>query len=341
MANDAMTPRQSEPWISGQIALLERMLLIRHAEGRLAQTAKEVGLPGGVHLSIGQEASAVGICSCLEGDDWMTSTHRGHGHFLAKGGDVKTMFAEIWGKSSGICQGMGGSMHVADFSKGIIGANGIVGGGLAIATGAALAAQLDGRFRAAVCFFGDGAANQGVFMETMNVSSIWKLPTIFVCENNGLSEFTVSSTVTAGRLADRARAFDMPVEVVDGNDIRAVQAAAQAAVERCRRGEGPSYIETVTYRIHGHLEAEDLILAGGFYRTADEIDIWRAEDRDPIARFRTLLAKEGICDAARFAELDANARRIVDEAVAFADAGDAADTELVFTLMAGKSKANA
>ncbi|MBA2933473.1 thiamine pyrophosphate-dependent dehydrogenase E1 component subunit alpha [Sphingomonas sp. CGMCC 1.13654] len=313
--------------------MLERMLLIRHAETRLARTAKETGLPGGVHLSIGQEASAVGICSQLETDDWMTSTHRGHGHFLAKGGDVDTMFAEIWGKRTGICRGMGGSMHVADFSKGIIGANGIVGGGLAIATGAALAAQLDRRGRAAVCFFGDGAANQGVFMESMNVSSIWKLPTIFVCENNGLSEFTVSSTVTAGKLADRARAFGMPVEVVDGNDVRAVASVARAAVERCRRGEGPSYIEAVTYRIHGHLEAEDLILAGGSYRTPEEIDIWRKADRDPISRFRDLLAAEGLCDPETFAAMDDAALEQVEAAVAFAEGSEAADPDLARQLM--------
>ncbi len=339
MASEAVTKGQAGPWADEQIELLERMLLIRHAEARLAQTAKDVGLPGGVHLSIGQEASAVGVCSCLDVDDWMTSTHRGHGHFLAKGGEVDSMFAEIWGKNTGICKGMGGSMHVADFSRGIIGANGIVGGGLAIATGAALAAQLDGKGRAAVCFFGDGAANQGVFMESMNVSSIWKLPTIFVCENNGLSEFTVSSTVTAGKLSDRARAFGMPVEVVDGNDVRAVQAAAKAAVERCRRGEGPSYIETVTYRIHGHLEAEDLILAGGSYRTADEIDAWRAEDRDPVSRFRALLAEEGLCGADRFAELEQRAKEKVDAAVTFAEAGEPADTKLVFELMFVEPKA--
>lgn len=333
MANTAGTEGQGEPWIAEQLALLERMLLIRYAEAQLAQTAKEVGLPGGVHLSIGQEASAVGVCSCLEVDDWMTSTHRGHGHFLAKGGDVNGMFAEIWGKRSGICKGMGGSMHVADFTKGIIGANGIVGGGLAIATGAALAAQLDGKGRAAVCFFGDGAANQGVFMESMNVSTIWQLPTIFVCENNGLSEFTVSATVTAGKLSDRARAFGMPVEVVDGNDVRAVRAATKAAVERCRRGEGPSYIEAATYRIHGHLEAEDLILAGGTYRTPEEIEIWRANDRDPISRFRSLLTNEGILDDDKFATLDRAAKERVDAAVAFADAGEPADTGLVYDLM--------
>src|ERR1700722_17746347 len=236
------------------IDLYERMLLIRCAEQKLANLVAEVGLPGGVHLSIGQEAVATGICSRLAPRDWITSTHRGHGHFLAKGGDESQMFAEIWGKSAGICKGMGGSMHVADFSRGIIGANGIVGGGLAIATGAAYAAKLDGDGRATVCFFGDGAANQGVFMECMNVSAVWGLPIIFVCENNGLSEFTVSSTVTAGEISDRARAFGIPCSVVDGNDVLAVVAVAEAAVTRCRHDQGPSFIEAKTYRIRGHLE---------------------------------------------------------------------------------------
>jgi pyruvate dehydrogenase E1 component alpha subunit len=324
---------QSGLRVAEPLQLLRRMLLIRHAEQKLADTVKEVGLPGGVHLSIGQEATAVGVCSQLDDDDWITSTHRGHGHFLAKGGDLGQMFAEIWGKRTGICRGMGGSMHVADFARGIMGANGIVGGGLAIATGAGLAAQLDGHGRAAVCFFGDGAANQGVFMEGLNVSTVWGLPTIFVCENNGLSEFTVSSTVTAGRLSDRARAFGIPVAEVDGNDVRAVAEATAEAVGRCRAGGGPSYIEATTYRIHGHLEAEDLFLGGGFYRTADEIDAWRGSDRDPILRFRDVLIAEGVLDAERYETFAAEAATLVEEAVAFAEAGEPADEALVYELM--------
>src|SRR5580700_3659671 len=185
------------------LALYERMLLIRRMEERLRSDAAAGNLPGAVHLYIGQEAIATGVCAQLRDTDWITSTHRGHGHFLGKGGDPKAMMAEIWGKRTGICQGMGGSMHVADFSKGILGANGIVGGGFAIATGAAFGAKLRAEGRIAVCFFGDGAANQGVFMESMNISSVWNLPTVFVCENNGLSEFTVSSTITGGHLVDR------------------------------------------------------------------------------------------------------------------------------------------
>ena len=175
--------------------------------------------PGSLHLYIGQEAVAVGVCAQLGDRDYVTSTHRGHGHYLAKGGDVAAMFAEIWGKREGICRGMGGSMHVADLSKGMLGANGIVGAGLAIATGAAFGAQLDGDGKVAVCFFGDGAANQGVLMETLNVAAVWGLPVIFVCENNTFSEFTPVGEITAGRIGDRARAFDVPTHVVDGNDV--------------------------------------------------------------------------------------------------------------------------
>src|SRR5271169_703566 len=182
------------------LQLYTRMLTIRRAEECLARLGQEGKFPGGVHLYIGQEAVAVGVCAHLEERDWITSTHRGHGHFLAKGGDPNAMMAEIWGKRTGICRGMGGSMHVADVSKGILGANGIVGGGLAIATGAAFGAKLDGDGKVAVCFFGDGASNQGVLMETLNVSSLWGLPVVFVCENNGFSEFTPSAEVTSGRI---------------------------------------------------------------------------------------------------------------------------------------------
>ena len=183
------------------LRLYETMLLIRRTEERLRDDAAAGKLPGAVHLYLGEEAVAAGVCAHLTDRDYATSTHRGHGHFLAKGGDVKTMMAEIWAKREGICRGMGGSMHVADVSKGILGANGIVGAGLSIATGAAFGAKLDGDGKAAACFFGDGAANQGVLMETLNIASLWQLPVIFVCENNGFSEFTPAAQVTSG--ADR------------------------------------------------------------------------------------------------------------------------------------------
>lgn len=314
------------------LALLRRMLLIRRSEERLSLLCREGKFPGAVHLYIGQEASGVGACSVIEDRDWITSTHRGHGHFLAKGGELKRMYAEIWGKREGICKGMGGSMHVADFSKGILGANGIVGGGFAIATGAAFGAKLRGDGRVAMCFFGDGAANQGTFMESMNVSSAWQLPTIFLCENNGVSEFTISSTVTGGKLVDRAKAF-MPTVIVDGNDVLAVQAAVRGAVERARTGGGPSYVETTTYRIQGHLEAEDAFLGGGTYRSAEEISAWQQASHDPILRFQAFLTGEDIANAADLAAVEQSVLDEVEEAVAFAEAGEDADPELAFSLM--------
>lgn len=312
------------------LELYERMLLIRRMEERLRADAAAGNLPGAVHLYIGQEAVATGVCSRLKPTDWITSTHRGHGHFLAKGGDPKAMMAEIWGKRTGICKGMGGSMHVADFSKGILGANGIVGGGFAIATGAALASKLSGDGRVAVAFFGDGAANQGVFMESLNVSSLWKLPLVLVCEHNRFCEFTPSASVTSGEIIDRARAFKIPSVAIDGNDVATVWQAAGEAVERARRGEGPSFIEAHTYRIQGHLEAEDLFLGGGKYREQEEIDEWRK--RDPIDRVHARLIADGV----RAQELEATGARIaavVEQAVEFARESEPADSELAFDLM--------
>jgi TPP-dependent pyruvate/acetoin dehydrogenase alpha subunit len=278
------------------------MTLIRSAEMQLAEDFKAGRLPGAVHLYVGQEAIAVGVCQALEETDKISSTHRGHGHFLAKGGDPGAMMAEIYAKKEGICRGMGGSMHVADFSKGIIGANGIVGAGLAITTGAAWAAKMDGQGRVAVCFFGDGAANQGVFMENLNLSTLWNLPVIFVCEHNTYSEFSPSDTVTSGEISDRARAFGMPVSVVDGNDVVAVYEAAAEAVERARNGGGPSYIEGKTYRIHGHIEAEVFFLSRT-YRDQDEIDQWA--ERDPIEKLRGRLLGNGEASEKELAEIDA------------------------------------
>jgi len=315
-----------------QLGLLERMLLIRRMEECLRTEAAAGRLPGAVHLYIGQEAIATGVCAQLRESDWITSTHRGHGHFLAKGGDPKAMMAEIWGKRTGICKGMGGSMHVADFSRGILGANGIVGGGFAIATGAAYSSLLNQDGRVAVAFFGDGASNQGVFMETLNVSSLWQLPLVFVCEHNQFCEFTVSSTVTSGQIADRARAFNMPSSVIDGNDVLAVYQAAGEAVARARRGEGPSFIEAHTYRIQGHLEAEDLFLGGARYRDKAEVEAWQARDRDPIERYKSHLIESGTQPQ----ELDVLDRRIesvVQEALAFAEASEVADPELAYQLM--------
>jgi pyruvate dehydrogenase E1 component alpha subunit len=313
------------------------MVLIRCVEERLRDDSAAGRLPGAVHLYIGEEAVAVGVCAHLGARDYATSTHRGHGHFLAKGGDVRAMMAEIWAKREGICQGMGGSMHVADISRGILGANGIVGAGLSIATGAAFGAKLDGDGKVAVCFFGDGAANQGVLMETLNLSALWQLPLVFVCENNGFSEFTPSAQVTAGRIADRARAFSVPAAEVDGNDVTDVWRAAGEAVSRARDGGGPSFIEARTYRIQGHFEAEAFVLGAGRYRDEAEIEAWRKGD--PIARFRGQLLSSGAAAQAHLDRIDAEVRDRVADAVAYAEAGQPADPELAQTLMFASQEA--
>jgi acetoin:2,6-dichlorophenolindophenol oxidoreductase subunit alpha len=325
-----MTDRQN-PNSEQLLSLFERMTLIRLMEERLRVDAAAGKLPGAVHLYIGQEAVAVGVCANLHDADWITSTHRGHGHFLAKGGDPRAMMAEIWGKRTGICKGMGGSMHVADLSKGILGANGIVGGGFAIATGAALTAKLSGNGRVVVAFFGDGAANQGVFMECLNVSTLWQLPLVFVCEYNHFCEFTPTATVTAGEIADRARAFKIPCEIVDGNDVLAVYAAAARAVDSARKGLGPAFLEARTYRIQGHLESEDLFLAGGTYRDKQEVEQWRS--RDPIARLRDFLLSKGTSTAAQLDGISLKIATTVEDAVRFAEASEPADPELAFDVM--------
>ena len=310
--------------------MYEKMLLIRCVEKQLSEDFKAGQLPGAVHLYVGQEAVAVGMCQHLADSDWITGTHRGHGHYLAKGGDPKAMLAEIYGRENGICKGMGGSMHVADFSLGIVGANGIVGGGLAITAGAALAAKLDKQGQVAVCFFGDGAANQGVFMETLNVSTLWNLPMVFMCEHNTYSEFSPTDTVTAGELADRARAFGMPTTVVDGNDAIEVWKAAGAAVNRARNGEGPSFIEARTYRIHGHIEAEVHFLSST-YRDQTEIEHWRK--RDPIERLRKHILSSGAADDGTLAMIDSRIQEKVAAAEQFAQMGPPASEKLVFELM--------
>jgi len=295
----------------------ERMLLIRRMEEQLGEDFKAGKLPGPVHLYIGQEAVAVGICQHLTDKDWIASTHRGHGHFLAKGGDPARMLAEVYGRETGICGGLGGSMHVADFSKGIIGANGIVGGGIALTTGAALAAQLDGEGVVGVAFFGDGAANQGVMAEALNVAALWKLPLVLVCENNGFSEFSPSDTVTAGPIFDRGRPYGVACEAVDGNDLIAVWQCANRAVRRARAGEGPSFIEARTYRTRGHVEAEVTFLTQA-YRDEAEVEAWRK--RDPISRFAAHLIDHELATADELDGIDGRVQEVVARAVASSDA---------------------
>jgi len=291
------------------LSLYRSMLTIRTVENRLSIDFKAGKLPGPVHLYIGQEAVASAVCAHLRKNDWITSTHRGHGHFIAKGGELGPLFDEIYGRVTGICGGKGGSMHVADVSKGILGANGIVAGGMALAAGAALAAQQQKTGAVAVCFFGDGAANQGVLAEALNVSALWKLPLVFVCENNGFSEFSHSRDVTSGRIFERAQAFGVPNEEVEGNDAVAVWNAAARAVERARAGGGPSFIEAKTYRLHGHTESESNILPKP-YRSQAEIDEWRT--KDPIASLFRRLVEEGRFTEDRLATLE----KQISEAVA-------------------------
>ena len=262
------------------------MVKIRLFESKVSELFAANKIPGVVHLYIGEEAVASGVCATLNDTDYITSTHRGHGHLLAKGGVIKYMLAEMFGKKTGYCKGKGGSMHIADINLGILGANGIVGGGPPLATGAALAAQYRDTDAVAVCFFGDGASNQGTTHEAMNLAACWKLPVIFVNENNmyGLSACTLD-TMCIADVADRASAYGIPGVVVDGNDVVAVYEATVEAVKRARKGQGPTLIECKTYRHRGHTEGDP----GTAYRSKEEIEDWKK--KDPIPRFEKKLIK--------------------------------------------------
>jgi len=332
------TSAPSTAGLEPSAATLERMyatmIRIRRAEERLAEDFHAGKLPQSVHLYVGQEACAAGVCEQLGDGDWVTSTHRGHGHYLARGGDANGLFAEIYGRRDGICRGMGGSIHVADFSKGIIGANGVVGGGFGIATGAALAAQLQKRGRVSVCFFGYGAAAQGWLSEALNVATLWKLPLVLVCENNGWAEFMATHTVTAGSIAARAHAYGVPGLALDGNDVVEVWRAAGEAIARARAGAGPSLLELRTYRTRAHTESETGFLPRP-YRTAEEVTDW--EGRDPLARCRATLLAQGV-PAERLESYDAEARRVAAEASAYAERSPWPDPDVVHDLMFHEQK---
>jgi len=294
---------------------LRKMFLIRKFEEGAEDSYMRGLIHGTMHLSIGQEASAVGACMALSDDDKITSTHRGHGHCVAKGAEVAKMFAEFFGKETGYCRGRGGSMHIADVAKGNLGANGIVGGGLPIAVGAALSAKRLGTGTVTVCFFGDGANNEGAFHEALNMAAIWKLPVVFVCENNkyGMSMSTERSTAVAS-IADRASAYSMPGLSVDGNDFSAVAEAVEAAVARARSGDGPSLVESVTYRWRGHSKSDR-----NRYRTKEEIEEWM--DKDPIPRLAAMLIDHKIASEADVAAIEESAEREIAEAISFAKSG--------------------
>jgi pyruvate dehydrogenase E1 component alpha subunit len=259
--------------------MYEQMRRIRTFEERVDELYRSAKMPGLAHLYIGQEAVAVGVCEALTQDDYITSTHRGHGHCLAKGAAPDRMFCELLGKEEGYCRGKGGSMHIADHENGNLGANAIVGGSAGIATGAGFSAKARGSGQVAVCFFGEGALGQGVVYEVMNMAALWSLPVVYVCENNLYNEYTHYSETTAGDVAARPLAFGIPVEEVDGQDVRAVHAAASRAVARCRAGEGPSFLLCSTYRFHGHHVGD---VDRGYYRSKDEEAGWTGE-RDPLA----------------------------------------------------------
>lgn len=293
---------------------LHKMFLIRKFEEGAEDSYTRGLIHGTMHLSIGQEASAVGSCMSLSDEDKITSTHRGHGHCVAKDADLGKMFAEFFGKETGYCKGRGGSMHIADPSKGNLGANGIVGGGLPIAVGAALSAKRLGTGAVTVCFFGDGANNEGAFHESLNMAAVWKLPVVFVCENNryGMSTSTARSTAVK-QIAERAAAYSMPGVTVDGNDFSAVTEAVDAAVARARRGEGPSLVENMTYRWRGHSKSDR-----NRYRTKEEIAEWM--ERDPIVAMSKLLVDHKILTEAEVGALEEDAARIIREAIDFAAA---------------------
>jgi len=299
--------------------MLSTMLLIRAFEEKAEELYGLGRVHGTMHLSIGQEAVAVGVCEALRPDDYILSTHRGHGHCLAKGADVRRVMAEFLGKETGYCRGRGGSMHIADVEGGNLGANGIVGGGLPIATGVGLSIQIRGTQQVCVAFFGDGAANEGAFHESLNLASIWDLPVVFVCENNQYAmSMPVHRAMRVERVADRACAYGIPGRTVDGMDVFAVFEAAQEAVERARAGGGPSLLECVTYRYRGHSKSDRQR-----YRTREEVERWRA--RDPIERLRGRLEAQGLLDPEAYEALAAAARERVEDAVRFAEASPEPD----------------
>ena len=294
---------------------LRRMYLIRRFEEGAEDAYMRGLIHGTMHLSIGQEASAVGACMDLRKSDYITSTHRGHGHCIAKGADPKLMFAEFFGKEEGYCRGRGGSMHIADVASGNLGANGIVGGGIPIAVGAALAIRKQKRDDVAICFFGDGASNEGAFHEALNMAAIWKLPVIFVCENNkyGMSVSTERSMAVAD-VAERAASYCMPGLVVDGNRIEDVSEAVMNATTRARAGEGPSLVECKTYRIRGHSKSDR-----NRYRTKEEIEEWKL--KDPIGHFEMELAALGLVSREESDAIRIAAEKEIADAIEFARNG--------------------
>jgi len=292
------------------LRMYRQMVRIRAFEEAANELYRGAKMPGLTHLYIGQEAVAVGACEALRKEDFITSTHRGHGHCLAKGADVRRMFAELLGKEDGYCRGKGGSMHIADFENGNLGANAIVGGSAGIATGAAQSAKMRGTDQVVVCFFGEGALGQGLIYEVMNMAALWRLPVIYLCENNQYNEYTHYSETTAGDVVARSAAFGIPGEQVDGQDVLAVNEALRRAVTRGRSGDGPSFVVANTYRYHGHHVGD---VDRAYYRSKEEETEWKT-NRDPITRLGARLVDNGL-------STPEDLERVADEAQAEIAAG--------------------
>ena len=299
-----------EQWLH----MYQQMVKIREFEEKVNELYTNALMPGLAHLYIGEEAVAVGVCEALRRDDYITSTHRGHGHCLAKGAALDRMFAELLGKEAGYCRGKGGSMHIADPETGNLGANAIVGGSAGIATGAAFSAKRLGTGQVAVCFFGEGALGQGILYEEMNLAQLWKLPVVYVCENNFYNEYTHYRETTAGELTARAQAFGMYFEEVDGQNVRAVHAAATRVVERARRGEGPAFLACNTYRYRGHHVGD---VDRSYYRSKQEEQEW-ITTRDPVQVLGEWLISQGLADQAVLDAIRADAQAEVEAGVQFA-----------------------
>ena len=304
----------SQAEIEQCIRMYRQMIGIRLFEEKVNDLYTRALMPGLAHLYIGEEAVAVGVCEALTSKDYITSTHRGHGHCLAKGAALDRMFAELLGKEAGYCKGKGGSMHIADPDTGNLGANAIVGGSVGIATGAALSAKRLKTGQVAVCFFGDGAMGQGLLYEVMNMAALWKLPVIYVCENNLYNEYTHNSETLAGDMVTRAAGFGVPGEVVDGQDVRKVYATAKAIVDRVRSGAGPAFLVCNTYRFHGHHVGD---INRTYYRSKKEEETWKTE-RDPVKSFADWLIAQSLADRARLDQINAEVQAEVDKAVEFA-----------------------
>jgi acetoin:2,6-dichlorophenolindophenol oxidoreductase subunit alpha len=309
-ATDSLQPGDVEHWLH----VYQQMAKIRAFEEKVNDLYMKAIMPGLAHLYSGQEAVAVGVCEALHHDDYITSTHRGHGHCLAKGASIDRMFAELLGKEAGYCRGKGGSMHIADPDSGNLGANAIVGGSAGIATGAAFSARMRASDQVAVCFFGEGALGQGVLYEVMNMASLWKLPVIYVCENNMYNEYTHFSETLAGTVAARAEAFGIKAESIDGQDVQKVYEVMQRLAARARRGEGPAFLECRTYRYYGHHVGD---VSRSYYRSKEEEQQWRTE-RDPLIILEQRLLSSHLTDRQVLERIRAQVEAEVEAGVQFA-----------------------